>query len=208
MIISQEGGLKMRDGWVRKVFVIGVIILFVGVGFSSAFNNKEIKLNNTEVINSDKVESTEWLPDLIITDIEREIIFNEPPYPTICYDIVYIHNIGSYRIAGYTNLTINIYRYYASIPKLESSINYNIEVDLEPNAHAGYKLNSNDIEGIFFNVVVFINFDKTLPESNYRNNVAGQKFHFQFLWWVWRYEAWIKMGPIYYPYSISNSFGI
>jgi hypothetical protein len=32
MIIYQEGGLIMRDGFIKKGFVIGIIVLFIGVG--------------------------------------------------------------------------------------------------------------------------------------------------------------------------------
>jgi hypothetical protein len=162
----------MKTDYVKKGLAIGVIILFVCVGISSAVANKGVDVNNNDVINFSDVESAEDLPDLIVVDIQHDIT-NMIPYITWA-TFVRIQNIGDGSINGYVNYKLLVYRGIGSSSILIDTVGpYLIELNIAPGE--GKWLESSHSEpdgGHFYKLVVYVNYDENVNESDYHNNVA------------------------------------
>ena len=206
----------MRDKLVRKGLVIGVIVLFVCINLSSAVAIKGVKLNNNDKINSSNVESTEDLPDLKIISIETETWwFDEPWYEIVQFTEVRIKNIGDASFNGYVNIIILVYHgigifsylHHTFIPEI-------IELDIAPGDVEKLTFAHEDVDDVrtpFCKFVVYVNYDKNVKESDYRNNVAQQKFYIPLLLrgQYWNYPIfYVKIGFIRYPLLLPHQLGI
>lgn len=192
----------MKKDYVKKGLVIGVIVLFVCVGISSAVAIKEVNANNNDVINSSNVVSTEDLPDLIVVNIDAI------PYGGDEYYIAWvtIKNIGNTSIEGLVTISIGVYRGLSNRHNIGNIGPSAIWLNLAPGIEKEFEFMSRYPDNIFyfFNIVAYVNYDKKVEESNYSNNAARQNFY-----QIYYPPNWYKIGPItYYPLLVPHQLGI
>jgi hypothetical protein len=194
----------MRNGFFRKGLIIGIIILFIGVSFSSAVTIKVVKLNDNDIINSGIVESTEDLPNLKIMNIDAETRIGGEgnPYPFLSTH-VRIKNIGSGSIYDFVKLQIVIYSGIGPFSRNSTLRADNILLNLAPGQSTVYGL-TGDLQGFYTKFVATVNYDKNINETIYHDNVAIQKFLRSFPDFS---SIWTKIGPIYYPLMTSLKLG-
>jgi hypothetical protein len=201
----------MKTDYVKKGLAIGVIVLFVCAGLSSALAIKGINQNNNDIINSNIIGTAENLPDLTIYRIYRTLeIDNYPPIDDYHTTRICIQNIGNASFHGNVIIDILIYSYRGTelFSTLIGSYRYFQRIDLAPEdggKELVYIHPEPDVYHVyscrFFKIVAYVNYDGNVKESNYSNNAARQKF--------WRFLAyWIEIGHVSYPLLVPHQLGI
>jgi hypothetical protein len=183
----------------KKGLVLGVIVLFVCVGFSSTVAIKSFILNNNNVIISTNVETLEDLPNLKIVSISAETRRIGDEMIPFFITHMRIKNIGAGTVYDLVKIQIDIYRGIGSSSTYYTTLGPDtIKLNLAPGQSTVYEF-SGTFRSLFYKFVGSINDDKNVNESKYSDNVAIQKFLRSFSNW----RAWTKIGPIYYPYLTS-----
>ena len=200
----------MKTDYVKKGLAIGIVVLFVCVGISSAVAIKGVNANNNDIINTSNVESTEDLPDLIVVFIDAHIgwVDHDNPYLFDYSTWVTIKNIGNASINGFIKLSIRLCRGIGEL--LDTIWPEKIWLNLAPGDKITFSFGGtfvlyNTIG--FEKIIVNLNYGKYVNESNYRNNVAQQKF-LHIYPYPYLAPEWIKIGSITYPILIPHQLGI
>ena len=198
----------MKTDYAKKGLAIGIIVLFICVGISSAVAIKGIKLNNNNIIYSSNVESTKLLPNLKITYIETIAYSPDEHYPAVQGTTVGIKNIGIVSFHGYVSYKILIYQGFESSSPLIHSFEEVKRLDIAP-WQKKYLVMWHDVclGHYFYTFVVYVNYDQYKKESDYRTNVALQKFYTP-NWFAFYDNYWIKIGFLHYPLLVPHQLGI
>jgi hypothetical protein len=199
---------NMGDRLVRKGLAIGVIVLFVCIGISSAVAIKEIKVNNNDIINSSNVVSTEDLPDLKITYIETIAYSRDEGEPPFQATEAGIKNVGAASLDGYVYMEINVYGGIGPFSYLARTFREMKRLDIAPGQEK-YLIIAHDVCGgsLFSKFVVSVNYENiNINESNYRNNLALQRFYTPIIGFWDNY--WYPIGPLRYPLLFPHQLGI
>ena len=174
--------MKGNSVFLYKTIVVGVMVLFIGMGVQPTFADEIPKSSEVMVDNNDD------LPDLIVEDFELYSRIPEWGHYSLWAKI---KNIGDAQTIGWFQFRVVIYRLILRkipFPVRQFGDIYNFYNDtIIPEETQRFHLGSGDeipsLRG-YYRIFVVINMDKNIEESNYDNNERYENhWKYRVYWW-------------------------